>query len=63
MELMQSDAESTIKQSDFIHEFHQRANKKERELLNNTFIALCGYSLDSIITKPRKYFDMKDHTI
>jgi hypothetical protein len=58
-ELMNSDGEDPKKQSQYILDEYNKADKKTREALDNTFIALCGYSLTSIISKPRSYFDFK----
>ena len=59
LELINSDTEPSIKQSEYIHEYYERANKQEKQLIDNIFMALCGYSLESIINKPRSYFDFR----
>ena len=56
-ELMRTDSENSTKQSSYILDEYEKANKKTKKALDNSFIALCGYSLESLISKPRKYFD------
>jgi len=61
LELINSDTEDSKKQSSYlVHEWSKAKaikNKKVLDILDMSFIALCGYSLTSLITKPRKYFN------
>ncbi len=57
-ELMRNDDDvDYAKQSSYILAEYKNANKKTKKALDNSFIALCGYSLESLINKPRKYFN------
>jgi hypothetical protein len=56
-ELMRNDSIDYAKQSSYILDEYKKANKETKKALDNSFIALCGYSLESLINKPRKYFD------
>ena len=44
-----SDDESFRKKGKKLVERHTHATKKEREIINDIFITLCGYSLTTII--------------
>ncbi len=48
-ELMSSDFCNTEKQSLIIKNIYQEAEKQTQDVLDNVFIALCGYSLKTII--------------
>ena len=58
-ELMRTDSEDPKKQSSYIIWEYNKADKKTKEAIDNCFIALCGYSVKSLITKPRKYFNFR----
>lgn len=49
LELMENDDAPTGKQSEYINSIYENANDIQQGLIDDTFIALCGYSLKSII--------------
>jgi hypothetical protein len=55
-ELMNVDDEDPKKQSGFILHEYKKADKKTKEAIDNVFIVLCGYSLESVMTEPYNYF-------
>ncbi len=55
-ELMNTDSENPEKQTEYLVYEYNKANKKTKEALDMAFIALCGYSLKSLMDEPRKYF-------
>lgn len=46
---MASDTERQDKQSDLIAEIYEQATRDQREVLDQVFAALCGWSLTSIL--------------
>lgn len=50
-DLMQTDDANTDKQSAIVIRKYKNASESERDLLDGVFIALCGYSLDTIIAE------------
>lgn len=48
-QLMLSDEEDIVEQSTLIREYYLDSTPKERKRIDMVFIALCGYSLETII--------------
>ena len=49
LELMQEDDANPAKQNQIIKSTYENANDLQKELIDECFIALCGYSLKNII--------------
>ena len=47
---MLEDDANTQKQSDIIKSTYENANDTQKALMDECFIALCGYSLESILS-------------
>lgn len=50
--LMLTDTENRENQSRILSEYYTHATKEERRKIDLCFIALCGYSLETIILQP-----------
>ena len=48
---MQSDDEDREKQSAILLSVYEQADKKTKEAINEVFICLCGWSLDTLLNR------------
>ena len=58
--LMQNDTEDTEKQSDQLEALYEISTDTQKKAINNAFICICGYSLDTIINNPENISDGDD---
>lgn len=47
--LMQNDCDDTEKQSDQLEALYEISTDTQKKAIDNAFICICGYSLDTII--------------
>lgn len=50
--LMQNDDEDPIKQSDSLEALYEISTDTQKKAIDNAFICICGYTLDTIINSP-----------
>jgi len=50
--LMSNDSEDPQKQSDQLEALYEIATDTQKKAIDNAFICICGYSLDTIINNP-----------
>ena len=50
--LMSNDCEDPIKQSESLEAFYEISTDTQKKAIDNAFICICGYSLDTIINSP-----------
>ena len=50
--LMQNDNEDPIKQSEILEAFYEVSTDAQKKAIDNAFICICGYTLDTIINSP-----------
>ena len=55
--LMQKDNEDPIKQSDQLEALYEISTDTQKKAIDNAFISICGYSLDTIINNPEDIQD------
>jgi hypothetical protein len=51
-ELISNDNEDPQKQSDNLESLYQLATSTQKKAIDNAFICICGYTLDTIINNP-----------
>ncbi len=52
--LMQKDNEDPMKQSDQLEALYEISTDTQKKAIDNAFICLCGYSLDTILNNPEE---------
>ncbi len=55
--LMQNDEENPEKQSEILEAFYEVSTDAQKKAIDNAFICICGYSLDTIINHPENISD------
>ena len=50
--LMSKDCEDPFKQSEQLEALYEIATTSQKKAIDNAFICICGYSLDTIINNP-----------
>lgn len=55
--LMQNDEENLEKQSEILESLYEVSTDTQKKAINNAFICICGYSLDTIINSPEDISD------
>ncbi len=50
--LMDNDGEDPQKQSDQLEALYEICTDTQKKAINNAFICICGYSLDTLINNP-----------
>ncbi len=50
--LMQKDEEDPVKESERLEALYEISTDVQKKAIDNAFICLCGYSLDTILNKP-----------
>jgi len=51
--LMNNDGEDAEKQSEILESLYEIATDTQKKAIDNAFICICGYSLDTIINDPQ----------
>lgn len=51
---IQSDSCDTEKEADYLKNYYEQATKPQREAINRTLIALCGWSFETLLEMERK---------
>ena len=55
--LMSNDSEDPQKQSDQLEALYEISTDTQKKAIDNAFICICGYSLDTIINNPEDIQD------
>ncbi len=55
--LMSKDNEDPFKQSEQLESLYEIATNTQKKAIDNAFICICGYSLDTIINSPENISD------
>ena len=55
--LMQNDGEDPQKQSESLEALYEISTDTQKKAIDNAFICICGYSLDTIINSPEDISD------
>ena len=50
--LMQNDTEDSEKQSESLEALYEISTDTQKKAIDNAFICICGYTLDTIINNP-----------
>jgi hypothetical protein len=55
--LMQNDTEDSEKQSESLEALYEISTDTQKKAIDNAFICICGYSLDTILNSPEDISD------